>query len=40
MFIAETRTFGFQNVFARAEKQRWALPQVRKLLTQGFGLRI
>ena len=27
MFIAETRTFGFQNVFAYAEKQCWALPQ-------------
>ena len=44
MFIAETRTFGFQNVFAHAEKQCWALPQtspqVRKLRTQGLGLRI
>ena len=27
MFITETRTFGFQNVFAHAEKQCWALPQ-------------
>ena len=44
MFIAETRTFGFQNVFAHAEKQCWALlqtgPQVRKLWSQGLGLRI
>ena len=44
MFIAETRTFGFQNVFAHAEKQCWALPQigpqVRILRTQGLGLRI
>ena len=44
MIIAETRTFGFQNVFAHAEKQRLALPQtgpqVRKLRTQGLGLRI
>ena len=43
MFIAETRTFGFQNVFVHAEKQYWALPQtgplVRKLRTQGLGLR-
>ena len=42
MFIAETRTFGFQNVFAQVEKQCWALPQtgpqVRKLVTQGLGL--
>ena len=28
MFIAETRTFGFQNVFAHAKKQCWALPQI------------
>ena len=27
MFIAENRTFGFQNVFDHAEKQRWA-PEV------------
>ena len=27
MFIAETRTFGFQNVYAHVEKQCWALPQ-------------
>ena len=44
MFIAETRTFGFQNVLAHAEKQCWALPQtgqlIRKLRTQGFGLQI
>ena len=44
MFIAETRTFGFQYVFAHAEKQSWALlqtcSQVRKLRTQGLGLRI
>ena len=44
MFMAETRTFGFQNVFAIAEKQCWALPQTgpqaRKLRTQSFGLRI
>ena len=44
MFIAETRTFGFQNVVAFAEKQCWALPQtsplIRKLRTQGLGLRI
>ena len=44
MFIAETRTFGFPNVFAHAEKQCWALPQtglqVRKFWTQAFGLRI
>ena len=43
MFIVETRTFGYQNVFAHAEKQCWAHPQtsaqVRKLRTQGFGLR-
>ena len=44
MFIAETRTFGFQNVFAHAEKQCWALPQtgpqICKLRTQGLGLGI
>ena len=44
MFIAETRTFGFQNVFAQAEKQCWALTQtgslIRKLRTQGLGFRI
>ena len=48
MFIAETGKFGFQNVFAHAEKQCWALRQtglqVRKSadcgLNQGFGLRI
>ena len=44
MFIAETITCEFQNVFAHAEKQCWALPQtgpqIRKLRTQGLGLRI
>ena len=44
MFIAETRTFGFQNVVAHAEKQCLALPQtgpqICKLRTQGLGLGI
>ena len=44
MFIAETRTSGFQNAVAHTEKQCWALPQtgplIRKLRTQGLGLRI
>ena len=44
MFIAETRTFGFQNVFSLAEKQCWALsqtgPQIRKLRNQGLDLQI
>ena len=44
MFITETGTFGFQNVFADAEKQCWALlqtsPLVHKLRTEGLGLRI
>ena len=32
MFIAETRTFGYQNVLADAEKQYWALPQTGPLV--------
>ena len=32
MFIAETRTFEFQNVFAHAEKQCWALSQTGPLI--------
>ena len=44
MFNAETSTFGFQNVFAHADNQCWALPQtspqIHKLRTQRLGLRI
>ena len=50
MFIAEIRTFGFQNVFAIAEKQCWALPQTGpqlhksancglKVLVRGFAVK-
>ena len=44
MFIVQTRTFGFQNAFAHAEKHCWALPQtgpqVHKLRTQDLVFRI